>query len=96
VELAKFERSLERHFYHTKCLEILLRRLENDDVTVEELEEIKDSVDYYVESNQVSSPLPPLSLSSSFVLGFLFPTLSLSRIAAGGGVLGGRRDLRPL
>ena len=53
VALAKYEHSFERHTYHTRCLEVLLRRLENDDLSVEDLEEIRDSVDYYVESNQV-------------------------------------------
>ena len=44
---------LERHLYHSKCLEIILRRLENETLSVEEVNEIKDSVDEYIEFYRV-------------------------------------------
>jgi len=43
---------LERHHYHLNCLEKILRMWENDQIQKQQIEEIKDSVDYYVENNQ--------------------------------------------
>lgn len=43
---------ITRHHYHMEMLERVLRAVYNDAVTPEEAEELKDSVDYYIESNQ--------------------------------------------
>jgi len=41
----------ERHNFHTTNLEQLLRLLENESITPEDVDEIKDGVEYYIESN---------------------------------------------
>lgn len=43
---------IERHKWHISMLESVLRHLENANVSVEQVNEIKDDVEYYVESNQ--------------------------------------------
>lgn len=43
---------IERHKWHILMLESVLRHLENDNIDVEQINEIKDDIDYYVESNQ--------------------------------------------
>eukprot|EP01117_Protostelium_nocturnum_P007001 TRINITY_DN2508_c0_g1_i1.p1 TRINITY_DN2508_c0_g1~~TRINITY_DN2508_c0_g1_i1.p1 ORF type:complete len:649 (-),score=132.77 TRINITY_DN2508_c0_g1_i1:60-2006(-) len=43
---------LERHNFHVDKLEKVLRNLENDTITTTQVDEIQESVDYYVESNQ--------------------------------------------
>mmetsp|Transcript_15098 Transcript_15098/g.42953 ORF Transcript_15098/g.42953 Transcript_15098/m.42953 type:complete len:611 (-) Transcript_15098:631-2463(-) len=50
-ESVELETRIERHQYHTKCLEIILRRLENDELSIEDVMDIKDSVDGYIENN---------------------------------------------
>lgn len=41
-----------RHQHHQEMLERVLRAVDNDAVTPEEATELKDSVDYYIDSNQ--------------------------------------------
>lgn len=58
--LDNLKRSVERHKYHIEKLEICLRLLENDQIENERITSIKDSVEYYIASNQVL-PSPPIS-----------------------------------
>uniref|UniRef100_A0A673AZT7 CCR4-NOT transcription complex subunit 3 n=1 Tax=Sphaeramia orbicularis TaxID=375764 RepID=A0A673AZT7_9TELE len=48
-ELKKF---IEKHRYHIRMLETILRMLDNDSVQVEAIRKIKDDVEYYVDSSQ--------------------------------------------
>ncbi|GIY73611.1 hypothetical protein CDAR_429771 [Caerostris darwini] len=43
---------LEKHRYHIKQLETLMRMLDNGTVDVDQIKKIKDDVDYYIESSQ--------------------------------------------
>ncbi|GFU05112.1 CCR4-NOT transcription complex subunit 3 [Trichonephila clavipes] len=43
---------LEKHRYHIKQLETLMRMLDNGTVDVNQIKKIKDDVDYYIESSQ--------------------------------------------
>lgn len=43
---------LDRHKFHITKLETLLRMLDNDGVEVEQIQRIKDDVEYYIESSQ--------------------------------------------
>ncbi|KAJ3225101.1 general negative regulator of transcription subunit 5 [Clydaea vesicula] len=45
------ESRINTHNFHIKKLEIILRMLENGDLSVSEVKEIKDNVNYYVEEN---------------------------------------------
>lgn len=49
--------SVERHKEHLNKLERVLRSLDNDTVSVDKVTEIRDSVEYYVEHNQVRNAL---------------------------------------
>jgi len=42
----------ERHNYHVSRLELMLRLLDNDNLGVDEINNVKDDVNYYIESNQ--------------------------------------------
>eukprot|EP00960_Hanusia_phi_P065291 766054-Hanusia_phi.AAC.6 len=42
----------ERHNYHVERLELMLRLLDNDNLTYEDINSIRDDVDYYIQSNQ--------------------------------------------
>ena len=42
----------ERHNYHVQRLELMLRLLDNDNLSVDEINGVKDDVNYYIESNQ--------------------------------------------
>lgn len=42
----------ERHNYHVSRLELMLRLLDNDNLSVDEINNVKDDVNYYIESNQ--------------------------------------------
>lgn len=42
----------ERHNYHVSRLELTLRLLDNDNLSVEDINNVKDDVNYYIESNQ--------------------------------------------
>jgi len=41
-----------RHNYHVSRLELMLRLLDNDNLGVDEINNVKDDVNYYIESNQ--------------------------------------------
>ena len=43
---------LEKHRYHIKQLETLMRKLDNSTVDVDQIKKIKDDVEYYIESSQ--------------------------------------------
>jgi hypothetical protein len=42
----------ERHNYHVSRLELMLRLLDNDNLSVDDINNVKDDVNYYIESNQ--------------------------------------------
>ncbi|KAG7693998.1 hypothetical protein KL930_003039 [Ogataea haglerorum] len=46
---------LERHKWHVGKLETILRLLENDNLEVDQINDIKEDIEYYVHSNQESS-----------------------------------------
>lgn len=48
----EFRAKLERNKFHVTKLETLLRMLDNDGVEVEQIKQIKDDVEYYIESSQ--------------------------------------------
>uniref|UniRef100_A0A8C5G2J1 CCR4-NOT transcription complex subunit 3 n=1 Tax=Gouania willdenowi TaxID=441366 RepID=A0A8C5G2J1_GOUWI len=48
-ELKKF---IEKHRYHIKMLETILRMLDNDSVQVDAIRKIKDDVEYYLDSSR--------------------------------------------
>lgn len=51
--LGKIEHTVGRHKFHQKQLEIVLRMLENDELSAEQVEDnIKEDVEYYIEANQ--------------------------------------------
>ena len=50
--LAEINRLTERHKWHQNKLELLLRALENGNVDIEQVNDIKESIKYYVEENQ--------------------------------------------
>ncbi|CAO3656973.1 unnamed protein product [Mucor hiemalis] len=50
--LHQMEHSNERRKYHVNRLELILRLLENDHLEPERVNEFKDAIQYYVESNQ--------------------------------------------
>eukprot|EP00005_Dracoamoeba_jomungandri_P005628 CAMPEP_0174262368 /NCGR_PEP_ID=MMETSP0439-20130205/12932_1 /TAXON_ID=0 /ORGANISM="Stereomyxa ramosa, Strain Chinc5" /LENGTH=526 /DNA_ID=CAMNT_0015347065 /DNA_START=66 /DNA_END=1643 /DNA_ORIENTATION=+ len=43
---------VERHHFHEDNLEHILRKLDNETITKEQIEQIQDGVEYYLESNQ--------------------------------------------
>lgn len=42
---------LERHKFHINNLELILRLLDNNSVTVEQVNQIKDDINYYIDEN---------------------------------------------
>ena len=50
--LSEIGRLTERHKWHQGKLELLLRSLENGNVETEQVQELQDSIKYYVEENQ--------------------------------------------
>lgn len=50
--LAKLELRISRHKFHITQLEIILRMLENGSLGPEQVANVKDDVDYYLDSNQ--------------------------------------------
>ncbi|XP_023802903.1 CCR4-NOT transcription complex subunit 3, partial [Cyanistes caeruleus] len=46
------KRQVERHRFHVRMLETLLRMLDNDSIPVEPVRKLKDDVEYYVDSCQ--------------------------------------------
>ena len=49
--LSEIGRSTERHKYHQGKLELLLRSLENGNVETEQVQDLEESIKYYVEEN---------------------------------------------
>uniref|UniRef100_A0AAR2IZD8 CCR4-NOT transcription complex subunit 3 n=1 Tax=Pygocentrus nattereri TaxID=42514 RepID=A0AAR2IZD8_PYGNA len=50
--LEELKRLIERHRYHIRMLETILRMLDNDSVQVDAVRKIKDDVEYYLDSSQ--------------------------------------------
>lgn len=50
--IAEFNQSIERHQHHVEMLERVLRAVDNDAVTPEEANDLRDGIEYYVDSNQ--------------------------------------------
>ncbi|KAJ3109067.1 general negative regulator of transcription subunit 5 [Phlyctochytrium planicorne] len=50
--LSQIEDSVARHKHHITKLEIVMRMLENGNISVENVKDIKDNVMYYVDNNQ--------------------------------------------
>lgn len=50
--VADLKEHISKHEYHVGMLERVLRAVYNDGLTPEEASDLKDSVDYYIESNQ--------------------------------------------
>ncbi|XP_059584074.1 CCR4-NOT transcription complex subunit 3 isoform X2 [Alligator mississippiensis] len=46
------KRHIEKHRYHIRMLETILRMLDNDSIMVDSIRKIKDDVEYYVDSSQ--------------------------------------------
>ncbi|XP_067262327.1 CCR4-NOT transcription complex subunit 3a isoform X2 [Chanodichthys erythropterus] len=50
--IEELKRLIERHRYHIRMLETILRMLDNDSIQVEAIHKIKDDVEYYIDSSQ--------------------------------------------
>ncbi|RIA88782.1 Not1 N-terminal domain, CCR4-Not complex component-domain-containing protein [Glomus cerebriforme] len=50
--LGEVENMIERHKWHVNRLELILRLLENGNIPPEKVIQIKDDINYYIESNQ--------------------------------------------
>uniref|UniRef100_A0A3P8WJ10 CCR4-NOT transcription complex subunit 3 n=1 Tax=Cynoglossus semilaevis TaxID=244447 RepID=A0A3P8WJ10_CYNSE len=50
--IEELKKLVERHRYHVRMLETILRMLDNDSVQVEAVKKIKDDVNYYLDSSQ--------------------------------------------
>ncbi|KAM6967783.1 CCR4-NOT transcription complex subunit 3a isoform 2-T2 [Aplochiton taeniatus] len=50
--IEELKRFIERHRYHIRMLETILRMLDNDSVQVDSVQKIKDDVEYYIDSSQ--------------------------------------------
>ncbi|KAF5095988.1 hypothetical protein D0Z00_002943 [Geotrichum galactomycetum] len=50
--LGEIDESLERHAWHVRKLELILRLLENGNIAPDTVKNIHDDIQYYVESNQ--------------------------------------------
>lgn len=46
------KRHIEKHRYHIRMLETILRMLDNDSINVDAIRKIKDDVEYYVDSSE--------------------------------------------
>lgn len=57
-EQTHLEESISRHKLHIIKLELILRLLDNDELSPEEVTDVKDLVEDYVERNQVRVFLP--------------------------------------
>lgn len=49
-KLSQLDRQVERHKHHMSNLEVILRMLENGQLSVDDVQSIKEDVDYYIES----------------------------------------------
>ncbi|XP_062277750.1 CCR4-NOT transcription complex subunit 3a isoform X3 [Scomber scombrus] len=50
--IEELKRLIERHRFHIRMLETILRMLDNDSVPVDSIQKIKDDVEYYIDSSQ--------------------------------------------
>ncbi|XP_056141937.1 CCR4-NOT transcription complex subunit 3a isoform X2 [Lampris incognitus] len=50
--IEELKRLIERHRFHIRMLETILRMLDNDSVQVDSIQKIKDDVEYYIDSSQ--------------------------------------------
>ncbi|XP_059424085.1 CCR4-NOT transcription complex subunit 3-like isoform X2 [Carassius carassius] len=50
--IEELKRLIERHRYHIRMLETILRMLDNDSIQVDAINKIKDDVEYYIDSSQ--------------------------------------------
>lgn len=50
--MREIDESLEQHKFHMTKLETILRLLQNDSLSVDDVETIKESVEFYIEANQ--------------------------------------------
>ncbi|TRY89331.1 hypothetical protein DNTS_023622 [Danionella cerebrum] len=50
--IEELKRLIERHRYHIRMLETILRMLDNDSILVDAIHKIKDDVEYYIDSSQ--------------------------------------------
>ncbi|XP_056617844.1 CCR4-NOT transcription complex subunit 3a isoform X1 [Triplophysa dalaica] len=50
--IEELKRLIERHRYHIRMLETILRMLDNDSIQVDSIQKIKDDVEYYIDSSQ--------------------------------------------
>lgn len=78
------KRHIEKHRYHVRMLETILRMLDNDSILVDAIRKIKDDVEYYVDSSQD----PDFEENE-----FLYDDLDLEDIRERGAGLRGRRGL---
>ena len=74
------KRHIEKHRYHVRMLETILRMLDNDSILVDAIRKIKDDVEYYVDSSQD----PDFEENE-----FLYDDLDLEDIRKGGAGVGG-------
>ena len=54
------QKHLDRHHWHINQLNRIKKRLEKDKITIDQVKEIQEDVDYYVENHQVLFLLDPL------------------------------------
>ncbi|XP_077599602.1 CCR4-NOT transcription complex subunit 3-like isoform X2 [Stigmatopora nigra] len=52
VHMEELKTFIEKHRYHIRMLETILRMLDNDSLEVESIQKIKDDVEYYLDSSQ--------------------------------------------
>ncbi|XP_073341410.1 CCR4-NOT transcription complex subunit 3a isoform X2 [Pagrus major] len=50
--IEELKRLIERHRFHIRMLETILRMLDNDSIAVDSIQKIKDDVEYYIDSSQ--------------------------------------------
>eukprot|EP00184_Porphyridium_aerugineum_P006371 CAMPEP_0184707216 /NCGR_PEP_ID=MMETSP0313-20130426/37160_1 /TAXON_ID=2792 /ORGANISM="Porphyridium aerugineum, Strain SAG 1380-2" /LENGTH=742 /DNA_ID=CAMNT_0027168791 /DNA_START=338 /DNA_END=2566 /DNA_ORIENTATION=+ len=48
----QIQKTLERHMYHVEMLEKVLRAVYNETISTDEANDLRDSIDYYLDSNQ--------------------------------------------
>jgi len=67
--VAEIERIIEKHKFHQAKLELIQRSLENGSVEIEPVEELKDSIEYYVaESAGGADPQTTMACTTSWIL----------------------------
>lgn len=51
-QINTFNESIDRHKWHISMLESMMRHLQNDNIDVDMVNDLKEDIEYYVESNQ--------------------------------------------